>query len=72
MKILWTNRALDDFKQNISYIANDSPKNAQKVLETLINLIETLKTFPYAYPVEPVYNKKGNSFYGKMELQNYL
>jgi len=62
MKILWTGRALNDLKENIQYIAAKSPKNAEKVLQTLTSLVNTLNVFPYAYPIEPVYNKENVRF----------
>jgi len=65
MKIIWTNRALIDLNDNISYIAKDSPKNAQIVLKTLTELVNSLNTFPYAFPVEPFYKKDNVRFIAK-------
>jgi len=65
MNLIWTNRALNDLRQNISYIEKHSPQNARKVLHSLIALAESLKIFPLAFPKEPVYNKENIRFVSK-------
>ena len=39
------------------------------VLETLTTLIDTLKTFPFAYPKDPVYNKENIRFIVKWNFK---
>jgi len=65
MNLIWTDRAINDLRLNISYIEKRSPLNAQKVLKTLTGLADNLKFFPYAYPVEPVYNRDNVRFIAK-------
>jgi plasmid stabilization system protein ParE len=45
-KIKWTITAANDLKNIISYIAADSKKNAQTILQNLKNLASTLYLFP--------------------------
>jgi len=65
MNLIWTDRAINDLRLNISYIEKRSPQNALKVLKTLTGLADSLLVFPYAYPVEPVYNKDNVRFIAK-------
>jgi len=69
MKIIWTNSALNDINLSISYIAKSSPKNAHKVLITIKELVNALDTFPYAYPIEPVFNKDDVRFIAKWNFK---
>ncbi len=56
MQIIWDSKATNDLNDNIKYIAKQSPQNALMVLNTLLELPNVLKTFPFSYPVEPYYN----------------
>lgn len=58
MHIIWHSRAEQDLSENISYIAQQSPQNAIAVLNTLLELADSLATMAYKYPKEPVYNKE--------------
>jgi len=69
MQIIWHNKAKQDLDENIRYIAKQSPKNALMVLETLTALVDTLKTFPFAYLKEPVYNKENIRFIVKWNFK---
>jgi plasmid stabilization system protein ParE len=50
---------------NIAYIAQNSPKNAIKVLEEIMLLTDSLLLFPYKYPKEPIYNVENIRFVTK-------
>ncbi len=58
MDIIWYEKAEIDLYDNVGYVAKKSPQNAIMVLNTLSALPENLKTFPFAYPKEPMYNKE--------------
>ena len=65
MKIIWHNKAKIDLNNNISYIAKHSPQNALKVLNEIIELVESLMLFPFKFPKEPVFNKTNIRFVTK-------
>ena len=54
---------------SISHIAKKSPQNAIMVLDTLLELPNSLKTFPYSYPIEPFYNKENIRFITKWSFK---
>lgn len=45
--IIWSNRAVTNLKSIESYIAEDSPNQAKKVVNEIINYVEELAQFPY-------------------------
>lgn len=44
--MIWTPRARADLKAIHDYIAHDSPKNAKKIVQGMINKVETLMNLP--------------------------
>jgi len=62
MKILWHSKAEQDFNDNISYIAKESPQNALMVLDELLKFADSLALFPFKYPKEPAYNHENIRF----------
>ena len=44
--VIWTPRARADLKAIHDYIANDSPQNAKKIVQGMINKAETLLNLP--------------------------
>ncbi|MBV7441091.1 type II toxin-antitoxin system RelE/ParE family toxin [Weeksellaceae bacterium TAE3-ERU29] len=69
MRVVWENSALEDLENAINYIANKSPQNAVKVLDTLLALSESLVNMPYKYPKEPHYNKESIRFVAKWSFK---
>ena len=69
MKIIWHNRASQDLNDNIKYIAKSSPQNAIMVLNKLTDLVDSLNTLPFRYPVEPIYNKDNIRFIAKWSFK---
>ncbi len=49
-KVVWTKRSQLHMKQAYDYICNDSPKNACKVLEDIIEATNKAITNPEVYP----------------------
>jgi addiction module RelE/StbE family toxin len=45
--IVWTDRAVANLKSIEAYIAEDSPKQAKKVVNEIIDYVENLQVFPF-------------------------
>ena len=69
MEIVWEDRAVSDLQNAISFIALQSPKNAEMVLDELVKLSETLSNMPYKFPKEPYYNKDNIRFVSKWSFK---
>lgn len=69
MQIIWDSKANTDLNENISHIAKKSPQNALMVLDTLLELPNSLKKFPFSYPIEPFYNKDNIRFITKWSFK---
>ena len=69
MKVVWEDRALADLRNAISFIALQSPQNAEMVLEELLKLSETLSNMPFKFPKEPYYNKNNIRFVSKWSFK---
>lgn len=62
MKLVWGKTAKNDLKNIYDYIFNDSPVNAEKVLNTIIKKVEATSKMPLRHPIEPNLNKKHTRF----------
>lgn len=69
MQIIWDSKAYEDVDENIKYIAKKSPQNALMVLNTLLELPNSLIKFPYSYPIEPFYNNTNVRFITKWSFK---
>ena len=69
MQIIWDSKANIDLTENIKYIAKKSPQNALMVLDTLLELPNSLIKFPYSYPIEPFYNDENVRFITKWSFK---
>ena len=69
MEIVWEDRAVSDLQNAISFIALQSPKNAEMVLDELLKLSETLSNMPHKFPNEPYYNKENIRFVSKWSFK---
>lgn len=54
----WRQRALDELQAIYQYIHQQSPQNADHVVNTLLDLGESLRHFPYKFPREPSLNQE--------------
>ncbi|TKB71134.1 MAG: type II toxin-antitoxin system RelE/ParE family toxin [Nitrospira sp.] len=52
-RIVWTRRAIEDTQAIKTFIAQDSPRSANLVVERLIAAIEHLPTFPESGRIVP-------------------
>ena len=69
MQIIWDSKAYKDLNDIIKYTAKQSPQNARMVLNTLLELPNSLKTFPFAYPKEPYYNNENIRYIAKWSFK---
>lgn len=52
--VIWSEPALASLNQIYHFISNSSLQNAAKVVDALLNLGDSLTTFPNGYKVEPL------------------
>ena len=69
MQIIWDRKANTDLSENIKHIAKKSPQNALMVLDTLLELPNSVLKFPYSYPIEPYYNDENVRFITKWSFK---
>lgn len=53
LRLIWSDEALDDIDKIADYISRDSPYYAQRVVEALIEAVESLPEQPYAGRMVP-------------------
>lgn len=51
-KVFWSFQANEDLADIYAYIEDDSPAAADKIIDTLLELGESLETFPERFPRE--------------------
>ena len=51
-RVWWSPQALEDLKAIYDYIYEQSPKGANTVFDTLLDLGDSLETFPEKFPIE--------------------
>ncbi len=61
-RVWWSPQALDDLKAIYDYIYEQSPKGADKVFDTLLDLGDALATLPERFPIEEHAESKLYSF----------
>lgn len=69
-RIVWTKRSQQHMKDVFDYICNDSPKNAQKVLEGIIGAAEKAIANPEIYNADK-YKLNNDGSYRSFEKHNY-
>jgi addiction module RelE/StbE family toxin len=60
VKVVWTQRALDDLKDIGDYISKDSFKYAKITLEKLVETASIIENYPLLGRFVPEINDKGN------------
>ena len=58
IKVIWSEGALKDFEEIISFISRDSAQYATRFASKIIDGIEILKTFPEIGRIVPEYDDK--------------
>lgn len=58
MIVVWSLEAKKSLSEIYNYIFEDSPQNAEKVLNKIIDLAESLQDERYDYAIDPIINKE--------------
>jgi plasmid stabilization system protein ParE len=58
MTIVWSKEAKDSLSKIYFYILEDSPQNAELVLDKIITLAESLHDERYEFAIDPIINKE--------------
>ncbi|WP_367771824.1 type II toxin-antitoxin system RelE/ParE family toxin [Flavobacterium sp. WC2421] len=58
MTVVWSKEAKDSLSKIYYYILEDSPQNAEMVLDKIIALAESLHDSRYEFAIEPIINKE--------------
>lgn len=53
LSIEWAEEALSELSSQMDFIAEQSPQNANKVLQALLSTIDHLKSHPELFPLDP-------------------
>ncbi len=70
-KVIWDTEAIAYFKQAISYIKNDSPKNAVKVKNDILASTKKLSTEASMHHPIDKYRSDNNDNYRAYEMYHY-
>ena len=58
MNLIWSKEASNSLTEIYEYIFEDSPQNAVKVVDGIIELVEKLKDKRVEYSIDPIINKQ--------------
>lgn len=58
MNVIWSHEAKKSLSEIYNYIFEDSSHNAEKVLNKIIDLAESLLDDRYDYAIDPIINKE--------------
>lgn len=58
MIVIWSQEAKKSLSEIYNFIFEDSPQNAEKVLNKIIDLAESLLDERYEYSIDPIINKE--------------
>ncbi|UQD54980.1 type II toxin-antitoxin system RelE/ParE family toxin [Flavobacterium sp. K5-23] len=58
MTVVWSKEAKDSLSKIYLYILDDSPQNAEMVLDKIITLAESLNDSRYEFAMDPIINKE--------------
>lgn len=61
-RVWWSPQALDDLKQIYDYIYEQSPKGANTVFDTLLDLGDSLEALPERFPIDLELSNKTHLF----------
>jgi toxin ParE1/3/4 len=69
MPVVWSEEGLHSLELIYAYIFEDSPQNAEIVINTLLELGDSLSSFPEKYPIESAFNDKSIRFFPKWNFK---
>lgn len=61
-KVWWSPQSLEDIKKIYEYIYEQSPKGADIVFDTLLDLGDSLNVMPERFPIDPFVSSEENNF----------
>ncbi|TXI62270.1 MAG: type II toxin-antitoxin system RelE/ParE family toxin [Flavobacterium sp.] len=67
--VFWSKASLDSLETIHNFIFQNSPQNAEKVVETLLNLGDDLAKFPHKNPKEPLFNDETIRYFPKWNFK---
>ena len=67
--VLWSKASLDSLETIYNFIFENSPQNAEMVVDTLLNLGDDLAKFPEINPREPLYNDESIRYFPKWNFK---
>jgi toxin ParE1/3/4 len=67
--VLWSKASLDSLETIYNFISENSPQNAEMVVDTLLNLGDDLAKFPEKNPREPLYNDESIRYFPKWNFK---
>jgi toxin ParE1/3/4 len=67
--VVWSKASLDSLETIYNFIYQSSPQNAEMVVETLLNLGDSLVNFPLRNPKEPIFNDDSIRFIPKWNFK---
>jgi len=62
MNIEWRDKAVEELQSIYDYIYSKSPQNAENVINTLLELGNSLGEFPHKFSIEPFLNQENTRF----------
>jgi plasmid stabilization system protein ParE len=67
--VVWSKASLDSLETIYNFIFENSPQNAEMVVDTLLNLGDDLAKFPERNPREPLYNDESIRYFPKWNFK---
>ena len=67
--VVWSKASLDSLETIHNFIFQNSPQNAEMVVDTLLNLGDDLAKFPERNPREPLFNDEAIRYFPKWNFK---
>lgn len=67
--VVWSEESYVSLQLIYDYIFKDSPQNAEKVVNTMLNLGDSLNIHPEKYPIDPVFKDSSIRFFPKWNFK---
>lgn len=67
--VVWSKASLDSLEIIYNFIFENSPQNAEMVVDALLNLGDDLAKFPERNPREPLYNDESIRYFPKWNFK---
>ena len=67
--VVWSQASLDSLETIYNFIFQNSPQNAEMVVDALLNIGDDLAKFPERNPREPLYNDESIRYFPKWNFK---